>query len=302
MSKNKVPIIKIENNVDYTELVTWEEMESKSTKYIKRFSEKQNRTVVVEYDGDWVLLAIVADIHLGNYGTDFAAARRDAEMIGNCPFAIGVGAGDYLDNFIRAKILEPLINSTTPPKQQLMLLKDYIRFFKGRLMLIISGNHDRWSKEVSGLDFLAPLARENKIQYSPDVFHINVKAGKVIYEICIRHQYKFNSSINMTHTVKQMFKNGDRQFDIGIVAHHHEPAMEDCFIQDRHVVAIRPGTYKVGDTFSRKIGHGKGRTVMPCVALNVREKRMVSFWSLRDGIEFVERSNEHGDKVAYKSC
>lgn len=291
MSKNKIMKVSVEALEEAGALVSWDEQERKSAYYINRFHKKQNRDVHIDFKGPFVLLCFVADIHIGNLGTDYTAARLQAEQIAGCRYAFAVGAGDYIDNFIRAQILEPLINQTTSPKQQLQLLREYISFFAGKLMLMVSGNHDRWSKEVSGLDFLASLAKDNLIQYSPDTFDINIYVGKILYELCVRHRYRFNSSFNLTHTVKQLFKNGEKQFDIGVVAHLHEPALETCYIQDREVVCVRPGTYKTADTFSRKIGYNAGRTVMPCVALDTSKKRMVPFFHLEDGIRFVKEAN-----------
>lgn len=280
--------VKIDKPEKREPLITWDEVEKKSSRYIKRFKKKQNKKVIIETKSGYVLICFVSDVHLGNMGTDYEAARTHAQMIAKCPHAIGIGVGDYLDNFIRSRILEPLINQTTSPKQQVALLQQYIEFFEGKLMIAISGNHDRWTKEVSGLDFLAELTRKNYIHYSPDVFNIDLHINKVKYELCARHKYRFTSSFNLTHAVKQLFKQGSKQFDIGVVAHNHSPAIEMCPIQDRTVVAVRPGTYKVADTFSRKIGFNQGQTIMPCVALNAKEKKMIPFYYLDEGIRFVE--------------
>ena len=87
-----------------------------------------------------------------------------------------------MDNFIKTKILEALINATTTPKQQLKLFVQYLSFFKGKLKVLLSGNHERWSKELTGIDWLNNYCKQEDIMYSPDEFRISFFHNDIKYK------------------------------------------------------------------------------------------------------------------------
>jgi hypothetical protein len=279
----------IQEKIENFDESIWEHEKEKSANYIKRFKEKSK--IVIRGDKIYYLHVPLGDIHLGNNGVDYEKAEYHAKLIGKCKYALGYNIGDSIDNFIKVKIIGALINQTTTPKEQIDLLQTYIEFFNNHLVLMIGGNHDRWTKEISGLDWLSPFTKKNQIAYSPDVFNITFVNGTVKYKFKFRHKYRFSSYMNPTHKSKQMLRNSDHIFDVGCVAHDHEVAMEMSYMFGEPRFHIRCGTYKVADVFARSIGYNMGKAILPCFITSPFEKNIIPFWDIEKGIDYVNYLN-----------
>jgi hypothetical protein len=271
----------------------WMKMEEKSKEYISDYKSKFESKIVFE-KSKWYCLCFLSDLHFGSDGVNYKKAREDAELIGSNPYTFSVLGGDYIDNFISAKIIEPLIQATTTPSQQITLFEEYLKFFNKNIMLMISGNHDDRTKKITGLDFLKVIADKEKILYSPDVHIFSVKNGNANYTLSIRHSTRFSSMYNYTHSVKQSRRFGEHEYDIGVICHQHTPAVEDCYIQGNHFIAIRTGSYKVADSYCKKTDFPESKPISPCVILAPNEKKMISMKYLDEAIDFVTYKNKKG--------
>lgn len=285
-----ITIEHIQNEIKKYDDNIWNELEEKSKQYIQYFNTNQITNIRVNED-KWILFCFVADTHFGNMGVNYEAARIDAEKIGNSEYAYGIGGGDYIDNFIRSKILEAIIESETTPVQQIKLFTEYLSFFNNRMILLLGGNHDLWSKSVSGIDWLKTLADQNQIIYHPHEIITRVIFNNVEYLFKIRHKFNMNSRYNKTHSVKQMLRFGEVLFDVGVICHHHDPSIEQCFELGEDRVFIRTGSYKIIDNYSIKCGYNMSRAIMPCVALNPLKRELASFFYLDHGLQFVNSMN-----------
>ena len=286
-----IEIEHIQAELDKIDINIWNELEEKSRRYIQYFNTNSITNIRVK-EKKWLLICFVADTHFGNNGVDYQQARIDAQKIGSCTYAYAIGGGDYIDNFIRTKILEALIDQTTTPVQQIQLLKEYLEFFNNRMILLLGGNHDLWSKSVSGIDWLKTFADQNQIIYHPhQIITRFIFSDEVEYLIKIRHKFNMNSRYNKTHAVKQMLRFGEELFDIGVICHHHDPSIEQTYELGEDRVFIRTGSYKIVDKFSLKCGYNMAKSIMPCVALNPDRREMATFFHLDHGINFVNNMN-----------
>jgi len=272
------------------DVLSWVDMEKRSRQYIDKFQDIRYANIKFKKPA-WYCLCFISDMHLGNEGVDYEQARIDAQSIGKNKYAYAVLGGDYIDNFISAKILEPLIQATTNPSQQLQLFEQYLMFFKQQIMLMVSGNHDDRSKHVTGLDILKTIAKQDNIIYSPHEFNFTLTNGKGQYKVCVRHKGKFNSIYNATHSVKQYRRLGQHIFDIGAIGHNHNAALEDCYVQGEHFISVRMGSYKVCDSFSVSLGYPDAKPIFPCVIISPEEKKMVSMKHLDEALDFVNYKN-----------
>lgn len=270
----------------------WSEKKVKNAEYIKHFNEKNKIEINNKYDGKYYLHVPIGDIHLGHAGTDMEKAEYHARLIGSCKYAIAYNIGDSIDNFIKASILSALINQNTTPKEQIKLFQQYLEFFNGNLVLIIGGNHDRWTKQVSGLDWLSPFCDKNKIAYSPDEFNITFKNDDIEYKFKFRHKYRFSSYMNPTHKSKQMLRNSTYLFDVGCVAHDHDMAYEVSEMFGEYKLHIRCGSYKVADPFARELGYNNALPILPCFITSPKNKNIIPFLKLNDAIDYVNYLNK----------
>ena len=269
----------------------WDMLKKQSKRYIESFGKKGFLNVVLNKK-KYIALCFVADQHIGNVGTDYDMAETHAKLIGKTKNAYAILGGDGIDNFIKASILPALINQVTSPKEQVALLEKYIGFFNDHILAMTSGNHERWTKQVSGLDFLSKLAKTERLLYSPDKYKIRLFLNDIEYKIYVRHKYKYNSTLNLTHTVKRLLTQGDWDFDIGAVHHHHQYNMESFLYHNTERIAIRTGSYKVADAYSRQEGYNSALPLMPMVILSPHQKEMVMFKDLEQGLEFLKFKNK----------
>jgi hypothetical protein len=269
----------------------WGDLKKKSKSYIEHFREK-SRVILEPEENLFFLHCPIGDIHLGHDGVDYERAEHDATLIGSCKYARAYNIGDSIDNFIKAKVIDAVISATTTPKQQLKLLTQYLEFFKGNLILMIGGNHDRWTKKVSGLDWLAPFTEKAKVIYSPDEFNVFFRyPSGVEYYFKLRHKYKYKSVYNITHTLKQMLRFANKIFDVGVTGHDHNVAMEQVPMYGEVRTFIKSGTYKVADPFTTEIGFPDGQPIFPCWATSPFEKKIIPFFYIEDGVDFVNMKN-----------
>jgi len=280
----------VQKKVNSLDVNLWAELKEKSLQYKKYLNENAITQIQVK-EKVWLLFGFFADLHFGNIGTDYTTAQTHAEMVGECPYAYGINGGDNIDNFIRTKIISAIIEAQYTPEQQIKLFQEYVKFFKGKMILLLGGNHDAWTKAVSGIDWLKLFAEKNKIVYHPEEIRCVIDYGSHNYRFLVKHKTKYNSSFNVTHALKQQYRMGDWLFDVGVGCHLHTPALEDCFLQNRHVIVARTGSYKIHDSFGKVQGYNEAKPIMPCVAVSPHEKRMVSFFHLEEGIDFVNFKN-----------
>lgn len=281
---------------DVDPLPLWDRMEKDHDKYKAKFDKMYKAEVEVK-DTKYFCIVFVADTHFGNPGTDHRALKEQALKIANNKYTIAMLGGDGIDNFIRPKILEALINQTTTPKEQIALFKHWIDCFtddKGlnHLLVTIAGNHDLWSRAVSGLDWMRQLFGIRKIAYAPEFININVVTDNINYKIVLRHKYRYNSSYNKTHTVKQMLRFGDTDFDIGVVCHHHSPAWEHSVERGLDRLFIRTGSGKILDQYAAGLGYTDSANIAPCVILNSQSREMEIFWNLDNALSYVNFLNK----------
>jgi len=275
----------------------WEKLKEKSKTKIKEF--KNNNQYKVSFKSKYIGFAVLSDVHLGGEMVDYEQAEKDAKLIANTKDAYAIIGGDTTDNFINAKMVSALIESTTNIEQQIELYEYYISLFKGKVIGSILGNHNEWTKLKSGFNIFGYIDKKNRIFHAPYDLLLTFKLGKQDYKLYLRHKYRFKSSYNLTHAVKQMFRFSEYDFDIGMLEHYHEPAFEKFMWKGKQRVAVANGTYKVADDYARKLGYGINPVIQHFIILH-REKREIEvFDTIETGIKYLKFLN--GEKNESKN-
>lgn len=236
-------------------------------------------------------IAFLSDQHLTMKGaTDVGKAFEDASAIQQEPGLFCVLGGDGVDNHIKHR--SAIVAKSSSPAEEWRLYEHYLGVLGHKVLAVISGNHDDWTRDEAGVDMVKRLAARHRLYYCPDevVLTIRLQAspgdeGGQDYTAKVRHQYKFNSQLNVGHTVKRMYDMGGDPFDIGVVCHNHEPHMETF---ERHGLtryAFRPGSYQIQTGYGRRFGYNPTTPTCPMAVLFPDERRIVPFRDLREGIE-----------------
>jgi len=240
-----------------------------------------------KFDKGPIAISFISDQHIApGTACDFKRMRDDALLIRNTPGLYACLAGDGVDNHV--KIRAAVLGARSTPDEQWALFDYYLRLFAEKILVVCSGNHDAWTVQLSGVDVLKRIAEANRVRYCPAEARIDVEVGDQFYQIAFRHQYRYNSSFNQTHCVKQWFRMGEQTFDIGVIGHHHEAAIEAFVAQGDVRWAARPGSYQIATPYSTQFGFPQARPTCPTFILFPDTKKIIGFWDVRHAVVMLD--------------
>lgn len=247
---------------------------------------KQKRDFTVTFDDDWVMIAVMSDLHIAP-GTpvDMRRMREDAELIRKTDRCFAVLGGDVVDNHIKHR--SAVMAARSQPNDQWQHFEYLFEIMAPKVTCAVAGNHDLWSDQIGGVDVLGRiLSNHQNTGYSNNEARVVMKVGGQSYDFAIRHQYRMNSSFNQTHAVKQWLRNGEQDFDIGIIGHHHEAAIENFAYKGLMRWAARPGAYQITSSYSAQYGWNDAVPTCPTFVLRGDCRKIYGFPDIRDALEF----------------
>jgi len=233
-------------------------------------------------------IAFLSDAHIGEIGSDLLRLRQDIEEIAEHEALYAYLGGDMVHNFILSAMSHfgTMDDSAVSPRAQQILLDWLIGKLKGSTVAMSTGNHEWWSRRQTDIDATQALAKRHNIVYTGHGGLVRLKVGSQTYRIYRRHKYRFNSSFNLGHVVKQMWRMGGIDFDVGVVEHGHQPSIESFTGHGQYKLAIRTGTYLTDSGFAAEVGaqwiHG-----VPVVVFHADEFRMVPFRGLAEACTYL---------------
>jgi hypothetical protein len=158
-------------------------------------------------------------------------------------------------------------------------------------MAIVAGNHDLWTAGMTDYDPLKKFAEDRSILYHAHELNIRLWVNDIAYHISVRHKRRGNSQIDPTRVIKKMWEDGEADFDIGVVGHHHVPVIAPFTKHGVERWAIRPGAYKIVDTFGEMCGFPRERPTCPVAILSPHSREIQVFSDLRHGIRTLRALN-----------
>lgn len=271
--------------------VAWRREEERAARKIRKAAE--NSTFRWRAPGPHLLLAFVSDLHIAP-GTpvDFRRMREDAELIRSTPHCYCVLGGDQIDNHIKHRAA--VLAARSQPEDQYKLLEYYLQILGDRCLLMTSGNHENWTNQLAGVDVLGRIARDRRLWYAPDEGRLEIGVGTESYAVAVRHQYRYNSSFNQTHTVKQWLRMGETEFDVGMIGHHHEHALESFVYRGRLRWGCRPGSYQITSAYSRQYGFNRSLPTTPAFLLRGDAHEVTGWPTLRQAVDSLKAARELG--------
>lgn len=226
-----------------------------------------------------IILGFLADAHMGAWTGRYNAIEERVSLIEDTDRFYLVSLGDTIDNYLPNKHSQGMFSHIVPPELQKQLVEFLFGRLKGRWLAVVQGCHDEWSHDVDDFDWSRYLALKLGCPNMGFGGFLNLKVGAQPYRVALRHRFRYNSSFNLTHTVKRMREHlGD--FDIGAIAHHHQADIEQVAMHDKDRIFIRPGSFKGGDRYSRRLGYLECGAHIPSVILYPDERVMLPFLNL----------------------
>jgi len=209
-------------------------------------------------EGKPFVIALFADLHLGNNKTDYRAIHRDAVLVRDCPFCYAIGAGDYSENWI-GKLGWISREQHMSKDTESALVELWFDMIKDSLIAVCSGNHDNRTVLQAGYDYIRGILGDALLLYDMDqiLFTLVTSAGAEI-KFKVRHRDQYKSILNPFHGAFRDIKRGDSSWDVYISGHDHKATLFGDYINhDSPKKVCRLGTYKMDDRFGKFLGFAK---------------------------------------------
>lgn len=287
------------------EPVTWQE-------HVVYLRERQARLKRLEKSQEYARVEITSplpigvvltsDWHLGSEGTDYELWKKHMDMVKNEPQAYMIPLGNTIDNFIWPGGMWGQIEN---PDIQMEMVKQFAHDFKGKFLGIVGSRcHEGWAEDkvnINPYELMFTDEIDNGTPFLSKGGVINLKlrqngqAEGIEYTFGLVHKARFNSALNPTNPNKRIH---DLRWpaDIVAIAHNHIAEIDHTTRWEgpfkKEVVSLRTGTYKVDDSYSESEGFGKGQIGGQMVILDPREKSIIPFLHIEDGIRYLQAIRE----------
>lgn len=275
----------------------WQRAEKRTAAAVE-VAKDRNKAIIAFATQKPIALSFISDQHISESAPVYLSRmREDAEIIRDTPGLYAVLGGDGIDNHIKHRAA--IVNSASVPGNEYKLYAHYLKMFGYKLVAAVSGNHDDWTHDIAGVDVVAMLAERERIFYAPDYLQLAVVLQSPDgehsqqYQVRIRHQYRYNSSLNNTHSMKRMWEMDEHDFDIGVLCHLHDAAMEPFRKHGEWRWAFRPGSYQMTSGHSRRYGYNFSHPTCPTVILHPTKREMIGFIDVRQAASYLRYLNSN---------
>ena len=244
----------------------------------------------VYLDVNYVIgVVFVADGHIGAIDSPLDSFRHRIKLIAQEPRLYVVDCGDKIDNYRPTKYASGMFGELFPPALQKKLMENLYAELKGRWLAWVQGCHDEWSHDTDDFDLTEWMAESLGGVNLGHGGLLKLHVGEQVYEIAVRHKYRFNSSYNLTHAPKQLVRFEEKTADVAVVAHNHVTAVEYVTETDKPRVYIRPGSIKKADRYARSIGFYDTGDDLATVLFWPNKHQMMAFPNLDMALDVLQK-------------
>jgi hypothetical protein len=189
--------------------------------------------------------------------------------------------GDDIDNFIFnfAKWA-----SVMPPDHQRRITEWLMKSLRDKVISIVLGNHNHWSKKAADIDWVARLAWLNDAFYLGHRGDLHLTVGSQVYHLHLAHRTQGPSVINKSNSGRRTADDIGGA-DVIVEGDRHDPWLHQEYKARKRQIWLRAGTYKMDDDYTDEIGFPQGKWDMPMVILMPDTHRVIPFMDFRDGID-----------------
>ncbi len=246
-------------------------------------------------DGDQpVGICFVGDVHAGG-NIDYDRFEDDIRLIRETDGLHVVFMGDLIDNFKpQAKSGTGLYHALFgSPDLQVAYITTRLRQVRApKAIALCGGNHEAFDGRWAGIDRLPALASDIGVPYFTEAGgSILAHVGEHRYHLVCKHDYVGKSQLNKGNSGRRLWNEWSWEWanaDAVVLAHLHEPYLDQSMRKGEVVTTLRGGTFKIDDEWAESKGYRPAYGV-PLVILYPDERRLVPFHgaSFRDGVRFL---------------
>jgi hypothetical protein len=260
---------------DFKSLTT--KMTDLNNEFKKHLPPKEDAFIFEIKDSKPIAIVPLADLHLGATGVQYEKLLHDLEIITSTKGMYSVCIGDWLNNFIFAKLMVASWGDVRP-KYQWVLCRLVIQALAKTLIQINPGNHEHWTAKVSDIDEFQDIAEKANVLYSGNkkLGKVTVKFNNLDYKGVFRHKPIGSSRINPMLGAKNIYRDLT-SYDFCITAHTHTFGIEHFYKHEQIRVAMNCGSYKTDDAFADECGFPDAIPKMPVIILMPDKREMLTF-------------------------
>ncbi len=292
---NWLSMFKSEIKVNGKDILTDEEEEEEDLtfdEYVERYknslTQPREREVDISLNKS-CLIACISDTHFGSAYTDAVRIQEDKNLISETDNVFALFVGDLIDYVPSSPHKTISYEQVFPQATQSkgMALK-YVKELGHKILLMLSGCHMNWEYAQTGEYFTEEAAQQTvSKQFFPDAVVLNLTVGKISYKLYLSHKIGGGSSYNPAHAMYRRAREM-LDFDCGITAHKHTPAIAVQNIRQKDVTVINCGTYKKVGTFANKVGYIQQPLSIPGIYIDAEKRKIIPFFDWRDGLALLK--------------
>jgi hypothetical protein len=245
---------------------------------------KQVEGTITLDDDKPVGIAFWGDWHDGGKGVNYRLLESDRQTILATEGLYVAGTGDYKDNYISGVHPGAAFGQIIQPGDQDRIVLYYWESMKQKALLVTRGCHDDWDQRMADIDFVGACAAKAGALNFWHGGTLTLKLGSQTYTGHIRHKFKYESSLNTTNAQRRMMEIYGPA-DFAVLAHLHNPEINERHFMGAYRWFVRSGSYKVWDEFGQKVGGFKGKPGVPVLIFYPNERRIDGYKDLRAGVE-----------------
>ena len=181
---------------------------------------------------DRIKVIPLGDIHVGapENQCDWEKVLREIQYILETPDCYMIGMGDYMDCASKMVRKGPNVySSSLAPMEQYEKIYNAFKPLvdKGKLLGLLTGNHEQWIMEDAGIDIIAMLCMTLKVPFLGSACDVVFKVNEQRYTGYIQHGSSA-AKLGSTKIAAMMNANRDIYADFFCYGHVHQVAATKC--------------------------------------------------------------------------
>ncbi len=209
-------------------------------------------------------IAYWGDLQIGATGVEYERMRRDVEVMAEADGLYVIGMGDYAQNPQRHRASGSMVYAChlPSPADQYRVFYDLAGRLRGKLVGLVSGNHDHWT-DKEGNDHFSQLCLRLDTDNLWHGANVTVQFGSGAPQLIrARHSFKGESGLNTTNAQRRLYDSlGPCQ--VVALAHKHFNDLQEVKRGYSNVIYLRGGTYLRWCDHAQEVGGYVGEVGVP---------------------------------------
>ena len=214
-----------------------------------------------------IALVVFGDIHVDNPGSNFPLLEAHTELVRTTEGMFACAVGDLQDGWV-GRLAHKWKDQGVTAKEAKKLVAWWVDTLADRLLFIVQGNHDAWTRGINGEGVLDWIASQANVVTENDGIRVSLELpSKHSIKVNCRHDQSGRSQFNPAHGVTKAALFGVKD-DILLAGHTHEFGYNPLLNSEtgRACHPIRVGSYKHIDEYARERGF-PDKNLSECVTI-----------------------------------